>query len=63
MKLKAKRNITVNGKNNLKGSIIEVDDKDAKVILDRDWAEKVEEKTEPTKETAAKKTPAKEKAK
>jgi len=57
MKLKTKQNITVNGKNNLKGSIIEVDDKDAKVILERGWAEEVAEKP------AAKKTTAKAKAK
>ena len=57
MKLKAKTNITVNGKNNLKGSIIEVDEKDAKVILDRGWAEVV--KAEPVAKSSVAKAKAK----
>ena len=43
MKLKLKQNLTINGKNNLKGSIVEVEEKDAKSILAREWATEVKE--------------------
>lgn len=41
MKLKLNQNLTINGKNNLKGSIVEVEEKDAKSILSREWATEV----------------------
>jgi len=43
MKLKLNQNLTINGVNNLKGSIVEVEEKDAKSILSREWATEVKE--------------------
>jgi len=50
MKLKLKRNLTINSVNNLKDSVVEVEDKDAKSILSRQWATEIKEpkKTTPS---------------
>ena len=41
MKIKINRNVTANGKNHLKGSTIELDEKDAKSLISRGFAEDV----------------------
>ncbi|MCP4354876.1 MAG: hypothetical protein GY793_04440 [Proteobacteria bacterium] len=43
MKVKINRNVTADGRNHLKGSTIELDDKDAKSLISRGFAEVVKE--------------------
>jgi len=44
MKVKINRNITSNGVNHQKGSVIELEDKDAKALLSRGFATEVKTK-------------------
>lgn len=41
MKVKINRNITANSKNHPKGTTVELDDKDAKPLISRGFAEEV----------------------
>ncbi|MCP4356175.1 MAG: hypothetical protein GY793_11240 [Proteobacteria bacterium] len=43
MKIKLKTNVTAEGNSHLKGSTIELDDKDAKSLISRGFAEVVKE--------------------
>jgi len=54
MKVKINRNVTANGKSHLKGSTIELDEKDAKSLISRGFAEEVKAKAKADKADAKK---------